>query len=87
MGTDTNRRKKRTAARSRARYAPGIYGAGAIMTIIQSIIKGSFLMGLIAFASACVVAEPREGFYDHDHHRYYSGHGWHDCAGHDDVCR
>jgi hypothetical protein len=57
------------------------------MRITQSIIKGSFLMGLIAFASACVVAEPREGYYDHDHHRYYSGHGWHDCAGHDEVCR
>ena len=87
MRPDTNRRKKRTVARPRARYAPDIYGAGAIMTIIQSIIKGSFLMGLIAFASACVVAEPREGFYDHDHHRYYSGHGWHDCAGHDAACR
>ena len=57
------------------------------MRIIQSAIKGSFLMGLIAFASACVVAEPREGYYDHDHHRYYSGHGWHDCRDHDDVCR
>jgi hypothetical protein len=58
------------------------------MRTTQSIIKGSFLMGLIAFASACVVApEPREGFYDHDHHRYYSGHGWHDCHDHDDVCR
>jgi hypothetical protein len=57
------------------------------MRITQSMIKGSFLMGLIALASACVVAEPREGYYDHDHHRYYSGHGWHDCHDHDDACR
>jgi hypothetical protein len=62
------------------------YGAGAIMTNIQ-IIKGSFLAGLIALASACVVAEPREGFYDHDHHRYYHEHSWHECAEHDNYCR
>ena len=27
----------------------------------------SFLLGLIAFTSACVVEEPREGYWDTDH--------------------
>jgi hypothetical protein len=57
------------------------------MKTTQRVIKGSFLMGLIALASACVVAEPREGFYDHDHHRYYHEHSWHDCAEHGEACR
>jgi hypothetical protein len=53
----------------------------------QRIAKASFLMGLIALASACVVAEPREGYYDHDHHRYYRDRTWHECGDHDDHCR
>lgn len=44
------------------------------MINIQYVVKGSFLMGMIALASACVVAEPREGYYDHDRHRYYQKH-------------
>jgi hypothetical protein len=32
-------------------------------------------------ASGCVFerdreAEPREGYYDHEHHRWYHEHGW-----------
>jgi hypothetical protein len=57
------------------------------MTNTQQVLRGSFLMGLIALASACVVAEPREGYYDRDHHRYYQEHGWRDCRDHDDRCR
>lgn len=57
------------------------------MTTTQRIVRGSFLMGLIALASACVVAEPREGFYDHDHHRYYHEHAWHECIVGDPYCR
>ncbi|MGC1521841.1 MAG: hypothetical protein WA803_09915 [Steroidobacteraceae bacterium] len=45
------------------------------------------LLGLIVFASACVVAVPREGYYDRDHHRYYHEHEWHDCGDHDEHCR
>ncbi len=51
------------------------------------VLKGVVLAALVAFASGCVVAEPREGFYDHDHHRYYGGHGWHECGERDDHCR
>jgi hypothetical protein len=56
------------------------------MTNTQRIVKGSFLMGLIALASACVVAEPRDGYYDHDHHRYYRDRAWHECGDRDDHC-
>ncbi len=57
------------------------------MINIRHVVRGGFLVGLIAFASACVVAEPREGFYDHDHHRYYHEHAWHECVEHDAYCR
>jgi hypothetical protein len=50
-----------------------------------NLIKGSFLIGLIAFASGCVV-EPREGYWDRDHHRWYHEHGWHDCGEHEARC-
>jgi hypothetical protein len=50
------------------------------------IAKFSFLLGLIAFTSACVV-EPHEGYWDHDHNRYYHEHAWHDCGPGDDHCR
>jgi hypothetical protein len=51
-----------------------------------SLVKGGIMLGMIMFASACVVA-PREGYYDHDQHRYYHEHAWHDCGDHDDHCR
>ncbi len=57
------------------------------MGTIGCILKGTLLTGLVAFASACVVAEPHEGYYDHDHHRYYREHAWHDCREHDEYCR
>jgi hypothetical protein len=53
----------------------------------QRIVKGGILAGLIALASGCIVAEPREGYYDHDHHRYYREHTWHECTARDDYCR
>jgi len=37
------------------------------------------------FATGCVV-EPREGFYDRDHHRWYHEHTWHECVEHDEHC-
>jgi hypothetical protein len=65
------------------------------MSTTRRIIKGSFLMGLVALASACVVSEPREGYYaqpregyyDRDHRRYYREHSWHECVEHDEYCR
>jgi hypothetical protein len=61
------------------------------MTKPQSIFRGSFLLGLIALSSACVVAGPREsyreGYYDRDQHRYYHEKTWHDCGEHDEHCR
>lgn len=56
------------------------------MTISKAIVQASFLLlGLMLFASGCVV-EPREGFYDRDHHRWYHEHAWHECAERDEHC-
>jgi hypothetical protein len=34
----------------------------------------------------CVI-EPREGFYDHDHHRWWHEHSWRECGDRDEHCR
>jgi len=57
------------------------------MSNTRRIVKSGILLGIIAMASACVVAEPHEGYYDHDHHRYWVEHSWHDCGDHDEHCR
>jgi hypothetical protein len=62
------------------------------MTTIRSLlkgalIKGSFMLGMFAMAAGCVVAEPREGYWDHDHHRWYHEHAWVDCGPGDVHCR
>jgi hypothetical protein len=61
----------------------------------QGIIRCGILLGLVALSSACVVAEPREGYrdgyregyYDRDHHRYYHENSWHECGERDEHCR
>ena len=60
------------------------------MTKTLRIIQGGLLLGsvatLLAAIAGCVI-EPREGFYDRDHHRYYHEHAWHDCVERDEHCR
>ena len=52
------------------------------------IVRGAFLMGLIAITSGCIVESPREGYYDRDHHRYFREHRWHECGERDgEYCR
>lgn len=41
------------------------------------------LLGLMLVVPGCVV-EPREGFYDHDHHRWWHEHAWRECGDRDD---
>jgi hypothetical protein len=53
----------------------------------KQIAKGSLLLALFALGSGCVVAEPREGYYDHEHSRYYHEHQWHECGEHAEYCR
>jgi hypothetical protein len=55
------------------------------MKKLNPIAKGSFLLGLIVFASACG-ATTREGYFDRDHHRYYHENAWHDCVERDPHC-
>ena len=51
--------------------------------------KAILLLGLISASllSGCVVAEPREGYYDRGHHRYYHEHAWIGCGREDVHCR
>ncbi len=56
------------------------------MNTMESVIKGSILLTLAILSCACVLAEPREGYYDRDHARYYHQHSWHDCGEHNDSC-
>jgi len=56
------------------------------MMNLKRIAKSGFLVGLMGLVLGCVV-EPREGFYDRDHHRYYHEHGWHECAEGVAFCR
>jgi hypothetical protein len=57
------------------------------MTDKKRITLGSFLLGLITLStlSGCIV-EPREGDYDHNHHRWYHEHRWQECGDRDDHC-
>lgn len=57
------------------------------MKNLRFIVQGTLLTGLMSMASACIVAAPREGYYDHDHHRYYHEHEWHECVIGDPYCR
>ena len=59
------------------------------MTDRMRIVMGSLLLGLVIVnTSGCVVAtrEPHEGYYDHEHHRYYHEHEWRVCVEHDEHC-
>jgi hypothetical protein len=46
------------------------------------------LLALMLAASGCVI-EPREGFYDRDHHRWWHEHTWRECGDRDreEHCR
>jgi hypothetical protein len=47
-------------------------------TLARRLVSGSFVLALLALASACVV-ETREGYWDRDHHRYWHDHAWVAC--------
>jgi hypothetical protein len=47
---------------------------------------GCLLALVVMLVSGCVIG-PREGYYDHAHHRYWHNHGWHACVQHDVHCR
>jgi hypothetical protein len=54
------------------------------------VLKAALLLTLYALTSVlagCVVAEPREGYYDHAHGRYYHSHAWVVCGPRDVHCR
>lgn len=54
------------------------------------VFKAGFLLALYLMTtllSACVVAQPREGYYDRPHHRWYHDHAWVVCGPGDIHCR
>ena len=51
------------------------------------IAQSGILVAMLMASSGCVVTEPREYYFDRDHHRYYHEHVWHDCHEHDERCR
>jgi hypothetical protein len=53
---------------------------------ITRIATGAFLLGFMMLTSGCVVEQPREGYYDRDHHRWYHEHRWQECREHDEHC-
>jgi hypothetical protein len=57
-----------------------------IMTIAKRLGQNALVLALLAMSTACVI-EPRENYYDRDHHRYYYQHNWHDCGDGDSHCR
>ncbi len=57
------------------------------MTTLKPLVRaGLLLLGLTMLVSGCVVTEPREGYYDRDHNRWYHDHGWSACGEHDAHC-
>jgi hypothetical protein len=50
-------------------------------------VQGLLILTIMASATGCVVAEPREAQWDRDHHRYYHEHAWHECGERNDFCR
>jgi hypothetical protein len=56
------------------------------MSDVKSWVQGAVVLALMGASTACVV-EPRNDYWDRDHHRYYHEHAWHECGDHDDHCR
>lgn len=52
--------------------------------------KAALLLSIYAVTTllaGCFVGEPREGYYDRDHARYYHNHAWVACGPADEHCR
>ena len=45
----------------------------------RRVVSGSFVLALITFAASACVVENREGYWDHDHNRYWHNHAWVSC--------
>lgn len=57
------------------------------MSISRPLVQATLmLLGLIFLMPGCV-AEPREGYFDRDHHRWYHNHVWQACGENDEHCR
>jgi hypothetical protein len=57
-----------------------------MMSIAKRLGQNALVLALLTLSTACVI-EPRDNYYDRDHHRYYSEHTWHECGDGDMHCR
>jgi hypothetical protein len=59
------------------------------MKDLNPIVKSGIVLALLLASSGCYVVEPRSGYYDREHNRYYYEHSWRDCREHehDEHCR
>jgi hypothetical protein len=56
------------------------------MTISKPLTRITLLLlGLMLIVPGCVV-EPREGYWDRDHQRWYHNHAWVACGDRDEHC-
>jgi hypothetical protein len=67
-------------------FAKHLYKGQPEMKDLIRIAQSGTVLALLMASSACVV-EPRNDYYDRDHHRYYHEHVWHDCGEQDEHCR
>ena len=61
-------------------------GRTLILLLSAPVLASTFL------AAGCVVApapadEPREGYYDREHHRWWHEHAWRECREEGEHCR
>jgi hypothetical protein len=61
--------------------------APRLLTRILIPLTGVALLAGALLTAGCVIAEPREGYYDRDHARWYHEHAWRACVGIDEHCR
>lgn len=55
-------------------------------------VLGAAALATTLLATGCVVAprgvaEPHEGYYDRDSHRWWHEHQWHECREQEEHCR
>jgi hypothetical protein len=63
------------------------YEPGGVMKGIKRIALGSCLLAVMSMLLSGCYVENREGYYDHEHHRYWHEHTWVPCGDADPHCR
>ena len=56
---------------------------------VSPLVRKAVLLGLLASMSGCIIVPPRyhDGYWDHEHNRYWYGRAWHPCGDRPEYCR